>query len=355
MIRRRTRPPGPALSLPPPADVKIKLQDVATLAGVSPSTVSRAINTPEMVNEETRARVQEAIRSTGYRPSRVARRLRLEHGFSGLIGLVIPDLQNPFFADLARGVEDVAQRQGYTVLIGNADEDLEKERRYLEVMAAESVDGVILPPSSEVDPAAVELARGGMPLVCVDRRLAKARVDTVVVDNVRGASDAVEHLIGLGHRRIGFVEGRPEVSTSRERLQGYHAALAEHGIPAEAELVRAGDSRQESGRRLAAELLSQREPPSALLVGNSMMTLGALEAIQQAGLRVPHDVAVVGYDDMPWALAVSPPLTVVRQPGYELGSRAIDLLLQRIRDPARSTTTVMLQPELVIRGSCGRG
>ncbi len=332
-----------------------KLQDVAELAGVSASTVSRVINEPEKVNDRTRARVQEAIRTLRYRPSRVARRLRVERGLSNLVGLIIPDLQNPFFADLARGVEDVAQRHGYTVLIGNSDENLDKESRYLEVMHAESVDGVILPPCSVTDPAAIELARSGMPFVCVDRRVAKLKADTVVTDNVRGAYEAVEHLIRLGHRRIGFIEGRPQISTSRERLEGYRQALADHDLELDPELVRAGDSRQESGRRLAHELLTLPDRPTALLVGNSLMTLGALETIQGEGLNIPAEIAVVGYDDMPWALALNPPLTVVRQPGYDIGSQAMELLLQRIQTPERSTTLVVLEPELVVRGSCGAG
>ena len=330
-----------------------KLHDVARMAGVSAATVSRVVNQPERVNAGTRSRVEAAILASGYRPSRVARRLRVEHGRSSLVGLVIPDLRNPFFADIARGVEDVAERHGYTVFLGNSDEDLEKERRYLEVMRAESVDGVILPPSSITDPAVEELVRSGMPLVCVDRRVAKVKVDTVVVDNVRGAYEAAEHLIGLGHRRIGFIEGLHAVSTSRERLEGYRQALAAHGIPMDPELARAGDSRQASGRRRALELLGLGERPTALLAGNSLMTLGALEAIHQLGLGIPEDVAIVGYDDIPWALAVRPALTVVRQPGYQLGSEAMELLLQRIREPRRSTTAVMLQPELVVRRSCG--
>ena len=327
------------------------LLEVARRAGVSPSTVSRAMSRPDLVNDETRARVEATIRELGYRPSRVARRLRVAQGSSDLIGVVIPDLQNPFFADLARGVEDVATRHGYTVLIGNSDESVEKEARYLNAMMAEAVDGIILPPCCEGRSTAVDLARAGVPLVCVDRRLDKARVDTVVVDNVRGAAEATEHLIGLGHRRIGYLEGKQGVSTTRERLEGYRAALAAHEIVVDPAVVVSGDSRPESGRRLAAKLLDLPDRPTALLVGNGMMTLGALEAIHAQGLRIPDELAVVGYDDMPWALALTPALTVVRQPGYELGVRAMELLRQRIREPARSITTVMLEPELVVRGS----
>lgn len=328
-----------------------RLREVAERAGVSAATVSRVINDPAVVNERTRARVQSAIRELGYRPSRVARRLRVEGGRSSLVGLVIPDIQNPFFADLARGVEDAAERNGYAVFLGNSDDDPEKERRYLEVMRSELVDGVILPPSSDVAPAALELARSGVPLVCADRRLARVKVDTVVVDNVAGAYDAVEHLIGAGHRRIAFLVGKLDLSTSRERLEGYRRALADHAIEPDPGLVLGGDSRQATGRERTRELLARPDPPSALLVGNSLMTLGALEAVNAAGVRVPEELALVGYDDMPWALAVTPPLTVVRQPGYELGSRAMELLLQRIREPERTASVVMLQPELVVRGS----
>ena len=328
-----------------------RLREVADRAGVSPATVSRVVNDPSKVNERTRARVESAIRELGYRPSRVARRLRVEGGCSSLVGLVIPDIQNPFFADLARGVEDAAQRHGYAVFLGNSDDDPEKERRYLEVMRSESVDGVILPPSSDSDEAAREVIRAGIPFVCVDRRLGKAKVDTVVVDNVAGAYDAVEHLVQMGHRRIGFLVGKLDLSTSRERLEGYRRALADHGLEHDPTLVLPGDSRQTTGRERTAELLARPDPPSALLVGNSLMTLGALEAINAAGVRVPEDLAIVGYDDMPWAMAVSPPLTVVRQPGYELGRQAMELLLQRIREPARSTVVVTLQSELVVRRS----
>jgi LacI family transcriptional regulator/LacI family repressor for deo operon, udp, cdd, tsx, nupC, and nupG len=332
-----------------------RLQDVARIAQVSISTVSRVINEPELVNEATRGRVQKAIDELGYLPSRVARRLRGEGGEAKLIGLVIPDIQNPFFADLARGVEDVAERHGYLVFLGNSDEDAAKEKRYLDVMRAEAVDGIIVPPSSETDEAVLDLVRRKLPVVCVDRRLLRGKVDTILVDNVRGAYEAMEHLIGLGHRRIGFIEGLPQLSTSRERLRGYRQALEEQGIPFDASLVRQGDSRQGSGRELTRELLELPERPSALLVGNNLMTLGALEMIHQKGLRIPEEVAIVGYDDMPWALALNPPLTAVRQPGDEVGRRAMELLLQRIREPQRSVSLVMMQPELVVRKSCGAG
>jgi LacI family transcriptional regulator/LacI family repressor for deo operon, udp, cdd, tsx, nupC, and nupG len=333
----------------------VGLKDVARVAGVSISTVSRVLTGSPLVNEETRARVQQAMDALDYRPNRVARRLRRDTARASLIGLIVPDIQNPFFAELVRGVESVAQQHGYMVFLGNSDEDAAKEKRYVDLMLAESVDGLILPPSSDNAQALSALARAGLPVVCVDRRVPKVTLDAVIADNVHGAYAAVDHLLRLGHRRIGFVVGRPQLSTSKERLQGYRTALEEHGLALDAALVREGDSRQSGGRDMARELLTLPHPPTALLVGNNLMTLGALETIHALGLRIPDDVAVVGYDDMPWALALDPPLTAVRQPSYELGRRAAELLLQRVEDPKRSTSLVVLQPELVVRQSCGAG
>jgi DNA-binding LacI/PurR family transcriptional regulator len=333
----------------------IKLHDVAELAGVSMSTVSRVANGSGLVSAPTRERVERAMKSLDYQPSRVARRLRRERGKAHLLGLIIPDIQNPFFADLARGVEDVARQQGYMVLFGNSDEDPIAETLHLDLMRAESVDGVILPPTADRQHAAAATARGALPVVCVDRRPSRVTLDTVVTDNLRGAYEAVDHLIRLGHHRIAFIGGRPRLSTTEERLEGYLRALRDHDIAPIDALVSGGHSREAGGRHAAEALLALPEPPTAMFVGNNLMTLGALEAIHGRGLRIPDDVAIIGFDDMPWALALNPPLTAVRQLGYEMGRRAVELLLQRIEDPRRSTTLVVLQPELIVRKSCGAG
>jgi DNA-binding LacI/PurR family transcriptional regulator len=333
----------------------VGLKDVARVAGVSISTVSRVLTASPLVNAETRVRVQQAMDALEYRPNRVARRLRAEGPRASLLGLIVPDILDRFFAEIVRGVESVAQRDGYMVFLGNSDEDGAQERRYVDLMCAESVDGIILPPSPDIAATVAGLARGGLPVVCVDRRLPRAALDTVVADNVHGAHEAVAHLLRVGHRRIGFVGGRPQLSTSQERLEGYRRALDEHGVAFDPSLVREGDSRQAGGREMAGELLRLERPPTALLVGNNLMTLGALETIHRMGLRIPDDVAIVAYDDMPWALALDPPLTAVRQPGFELGRRAAELLLLRIEDPKRSAALVMLRPELVVRASCGAG
>ncbi len=327
------------------------LQEVAHRARVSIATVSRVLNKSDKVVPETRAAVEQALRDLGYRPSRVARRLRMNSGRAHLVGLIIPDIQNPFYAEIARGVEDAAYASDYALLLCNSDENPEKERFYLDVMRDESVDGLVLPPFDDTDPAVVELVRAGMPVVCVDRSLAQVKTDLVEVDNYRGAFEAVTHLLEKGHRGIALIEGRSEVSTSRERRRGYVDALAAYQLAPRKELMRSGDFKQESGRVLAGELLDLRKPPTALFVCNNLMTVGALAALHQRGRRVPADVALVGFDDLPWAEALDPPPTVVRQPAYEVGRQAMELLLKRITAPDRTPVTVRLLPELIVRRS----
>ncbi len=327
------------------------LQDVARRAKVSIATVSRVLNHSDKVVPETRAVVEQALRESGYRPSRVARRLRMNSGRAHLVGLIIPDIQNPFYAEIARGVEDAAYAAQYALLLCNSDENPEKEKFYLDVMRDESVDGIVLPPFDDTDAAVIEIVKTGLPVVCVDRCLAKVATDLVEVDNYRGAFEGVTHLISRGHRHIGLIEGRAQVSTSRERRRGYLDSLAAAGIAVRKDLIRAGDFKQESGRVLAGELLDQKKPPTALFVCNNLMTVGALAAVHQRDLRVPKEIALVGFDDLPWAEALDPALTVVRQPAYEVGKQAMELLLKRITEPTRPPVTMRLLPELVVRRS----
>lgn len=327
------------------------LQEVARRARVSIATVSRVLNKSDKVVPETRAVVEQALLDLGYRPSRVARRLRMNSGRAHLVGLIIPDIQNPFYAEIARGVEDAAYASEYALILCNSDENLDKERFYLDVMRAESVDGIVLPPFDDTDLAVAEMVKTGIPVVCVDRSHAKVKTDLVEVDNYQGALEAVRHLIEKGHRSIALIEGRSQVSTSRERRRGYLDALTANGITPRKELMRAGDFKQESGRVLTKELLDLRKPPTALFVCNNLMTVGALGALHQRGVRIPGDVALVGFDDLPWAEALDPPPTVVRQPAYDVGRQAMELLLKRIMEPERPPVTVRLRPELVIRKS----
>lgn len=328
------------------------LVDVARRARVNISTVSRTINQTGKIGADTQERVRKVMRELGYKPNRVARRLRARDAATHLLGLIIPNIQNPFFADLARGVEDVAYRNNFAVLLCNYDEDPKKERFYLDVMQAESVDGIILPPIHETDPAVLQAVQNGFPVVCVDRSLSRGHLDKVEVDNHSGALQAVEHILAQGHRRIGIIGGPADSSTGRERLRGYKDAHASAGIALRSELIRCGDYKQESGQRLADELLALPSPPTALFVCNGLMTIGALEAIAARGLRIPKQIAIVGFDELPLAGVFNPPLTVVRQPAYEVGKSAAELLLKRIAEPERPPTSLKLLPSLIIRKSC---
>lgn len=331
------------------------LLDVSSKAGVSIATVSRTINKPSSVTPMTRHKVQAAIDALGYRPSRVARRLRVEHGSTHILGVIIPDIQNPFFAELVRGIEDVAQTNGYTLILANVDEDPVRQSRCLETLRTESVDGVIFPPVTGENTSIRMLHEAGIPVVCVDRRMDTLECDTVVTDNIAGAKKAVTHLIQLGHRRIGYIGGMPIVSSSRERRMGYETALQEHGIPIDPDLICEGTRSKEQGRTLTHALMDISHPPTALLAGNNLMTLGVMATLRERQITIPEQVALVGYDDLPWnlALALNPPPTTVRQPTYQIGCRATRLLLSRIEEPQRPPTLVVLQPELKIRASCG--
>lgn len=329
------------------------LKDVAREADVSVSTASRVFNGSDKVLPATRERVREAANKLGYQLSRVARRLRVQDGTANLIGLVIPDIQNPFFADITRGVEDVARDRDYALILSNSDEDPKKQRLAIDVLMTEDVDGVIVPPVRPQDPEVNRLVENDIPVVCVDRRLRNTPVDTVLSDNRKGARIAVSHLLEQGHERIGFVGGIPDISTSTERRDGYEQALQDHDLCVDPQLIKEGDSRQERGQYLTQQLLDLDHPPTALFTGNNLTTLGALSALNTRGLRVPEDVALVGYDDVPWAMALNPPPTVVDQPAYEIGNQAAEILFERLNEPTRDPTVDTLQPELIIRESCG--
>ena len=329
------------------------LKDVAQHAGVSFSTVSRAINHPDKVQETTRTRIEAAIRDLGYRPHRAARRLRGQGAHAQIFGLIIPDIENPFYSGIVRGVEERAYAEGYAVILSNTNEDPDRERFYLDVLRQESAAGAILPPFGDGSTPALDPEALSFPVVCFDRRPEAGAFDTVVVDNERGAFEAVSHLVGLGHARIGLISASLDLTTSLERAAGYRRALVEHGLAVDDALVRAGEPRPEAGYTLGLDLLGGADRPTALFVGNNVITMGVLEAVHELGLSIPDDLALVTFDDPPWTRLVTPPLTAVRQPTFEIGRRAVGLLLARIAEADRPVETVTLPTELIVRGSCG--
>lgn len=328
------------------------MNDVAKKAGVSIVTVSRVINNSANVNEGTRTRVLKAIKELRYQPSRVAKRLRSKTVSGNLLGVMIPDIQNPFYVDVLRGIEDVAYNHNYAIIMCNFGQDEVKERMYLEILQSESIDGLIVAPVRENDPKVTELLRGGLPMVCVDRGISDENVDVVLVDNQKGAFMAVDHLAKCGYKRIAYIAGKPEIPSSRYREKGYLEALELHGLKVDRSLIKYGDSKHHSGVELCEDLLAMDNPPDAIFTGNNLITLGALETIHRRKLIIPSEIAIVGFDDMYWSNSLNPPLTAVRQPAYEIGKRAAELLIQRIGEPRRPTIQMVLNTELMIRSSC---
>jgi len=332
--------------------VSVKIEDVARHAGVSTATVSRVLSGKPYVSDELRERVLETIRELNYRPSRVARSLRVQR--SSIIGLIISDIQNPFFTSVVRAVEDVAQQRQYSVFLCNSDEDFDKELTYIELMLAEKVAGIIVSPTASSNEIYRRLIEMRMPVVAIDRRVQGVAMDMVVGDNVSAACALVTHLIENGYRRIGAVLGSPDASTGAERYQGYVNALAKHGLPLQPELVCSGPPRSPNGYALTMALLQQAQPPDAIFTGNNLLTVGALRAIHELGLRIPDDIALAAFDEMDWMFLMKPALTVVMQPTYEMGRQAAGLLLERIADPDRPPQQIVLQPTIKVRESSRR-
>lgn len=327
------------------------IQRVADRAGVSIATVSRAFADPQSVSDELRARVHEAARELSYRPSRAARTLRV--GTSQAVGVVIPDLQNPFFTDVVRGIDSVLQAAGYTLLLSIADENAAREREIFETFRAEGVAGIIFVPINAARDTYRQLLAPPVYTVAIDRLPSSLRTDLVTVDNTEGTRSGVAHLIAMGHREVALLSGPLRHSTAIEREQGYQEALHAADLPLRAELIYRGDFREGAGYEGIKALMALPSRPTAVFVANNLMTLGAFRALHEAGIRIPEEVAVVGFDDMPWATSLNPPLTAVSQPAAEIGSAAADLLLDRIARPDRALRHLILKTRLVVRASCG--
>jgi DNA-binding LacI/PurR family transcriptional regulator len=328
------------------------MNDIARKAGVSIATVSRVLNNSGNVNEATRARILKAIRELNYQPSRVAKRLRSKSASSNLLGVLLPDIQNPFYVDVFRGIEETAYNRNYAIILCNYGQDEKKEKLYLEILQSEAIDGLIAAPARENDPLLIKMVKDGLPVVCVDRGLIGVNVDIVVVDNRDGAFNAINFLVQSGYKRIAYISGLLSIPSSRLREQGYRDALKKNNIPLDPDLIKHGDSKYESGVRLCEELLQLSRPPDAIFTGNNLITLGALEMIHRKKLRIPEDVAIVGFDDMFWSSSLNPPLTAIRQPACDIGKRATELLIQRIEDHTRASIQMILKTELMVRSSC---
>jgi LacI family transcriptional regulator len=323
------------------------IRDVAERAGVSPMTASRVLSGAGYSSSEAREAVQRAAAELGYRPNTIAR--ALVQGATRTVGLVVGDVENPFFATLARVIADALEERGYTLLLTNSDEDPAREARLVDALRGRQVDGLIVAPSAGAGRHLAAAVAGGVSLVQVDRAVRGLAADVVLVDNAHGAEVAVGHLAGLGHARIACVTDPVGLGSSRERVAGYRKAIGAHGL--EPLVFQAAGVTQEHGLAASQEALAVR--PTALFTASNFMTLGAMRAIREAGLAIPADVALIGFDDLDWTTLVDPPLTVVAQPVAELGRVAAELLLERLDGEMAPPRRVRLRTSLVVRQSCG--
>ncbi len=326
------------------------IKDVARLAGVSTTTVSHVLNETRFVSEEARQRVLEAVTALNYVPNTVARSLK--GGSSRVLGMLVTDTNNPFYADLIQWVDRVAYRHGYNLILCNTQGNADRARDYLAMLAQRRVDGMLLMSSDTQQEAMADISeRLALPAVVMDSAPEQAAYDRILDDSEQGGELAVAHLIELGHRRIGVLAGPLCKRNSQSRLTGYRRAMEKAGLAVDPGWICADELSFEGGYR-AMHSLIQREPTlTAVFASNDLMAMGAIRALLEAGRRVPEEVSVVGYDDIPAARYCNPPLTTVRQPMEALAEQALAMLLERIRDPALPGRQVVLPPALVGRHS----
>lgn len=332
----------------------VTLREVARRAGVAAGTASRALSDDpaiqRLVSSQTARRVREAARSLGYQPNPVARSLKTRR--SHTIGVVIPDLTNPLFPPIVRGIEDRLMSSGYVALLGNSDNDVERESRLIERMQSRQVDGLILATTRREHPVVVETGHHGIPIVLVNRVVDDHAYPSVATDDVRGIGLAMAHLTELGHRRLGHVAGPQEFSTGSGRYRGFLLGLHAAGLDTNPAAVAVAHAFSvDEGRRCCRELLNHRPAITAVVAANDMLALGCYQAIAEAGKICPRDVSIVGFNDMPFVDQLSPPLTSVRFPHRQVGVEAAELMLEQIADPGRAAKALLVPPELVIRGS----
>lgn len=333
------------------------IRDVARLAGVTPTTVSHVMNGTRFVREETSARVRAAINELNYQPNKLARSLRRK--ISHTIGLVVPDNINPFFAEVARGIEDVSFARGYSVILCNSDSNLEKELYYINVLVERQVDGIVLVSAGVGTQHILTLQERRKPVVVVDREITGVDVDSVLTDNWGGGYKATDHLIKSRHRCIGCITGPSELTPSAERVAGYKQALGESGLAWKESLIVKGDFQSAGGYHAIEKLLSLPEPPTAVFVCNDMMAIGAMTRAIELGYSIPENLSIVGFDDIELASYTNPKLTTVAQPKYQIGTVATETLIQRIEDRSSPSERQVLPTELIVRNSTaqpeGRG
>ncbi len=329
----------------------MRIKDIAASVGVSTATVSRVLSNKPNVRPEIRRKVLEAVERMNYSPNRAARSLRSKQ--SSIIGLIVADIQNPFFASVSRAVEDVAQANDYSVLLCNTDENPDKERNYLELMRNENVAGIIHTPTERLSSHFPQALADAGPMVIIDRKVQGAAVDSVLIDNHDAAIQLTRHMLEHGYQRIAGLFGSGS-ATGRERYMGFLTALEEAGIAPDPQLVLRLPARENEGHAAVCGLLELKQRPQALLTSSGLLAAGAFRAIREKEITVPETIAFATFDESLWTAMTRPAITVVQQPTYAIGQTACELLFKRISDPERPTRQVVLASKLIIRQSCGK-
>lgn len=331
-----------------------RMQDVARLAGVSTATVSAVVNSKGCVSEKLTKRIKEAMEMLDYHPDHVARSLRVGH--TNMIGMIVPDVTNPFFTELMRGVEDAAEQKGYSVMLCDSNEDPAREERHLRMLASRRADGVLMARSVS-DAHYDRRMQRCLPIVFVDcLPIGTVSYGAVVIDNVGAAREATKHLIDLGHKRLAIITGKLDRSVGLDRLEGFRMAMQQANLLIPQEYLQPGDFHVESGYRCGLELMRLAAPPTAIFSCNNRMSLGLMRALGELGVACPSHVSVVGFDEADWATIFSPKLTCVAQPSYNMGQQAMSMLLRRVESSPENSDkeeepVVVLRAEFCVRES----
>ncbi len=336
---------------------KVNIKDIARLAGVSHTTVSRALNNKSRIRQETKEKILAIAKELGYRPNLIARSLVMRR--SKTLGLVITNISNPFYTELAQGIEKTAARLGYNIILCSTQSNISIEKQYIEMLRSKGVDGIIFSSAHIEDPNIVALAEERFPIILVNRRtyhpLVKERIDYIGVDNILGGYVAVEHLIRLGHERIGVIGGSSESSVGIERLEGGKKALQNYGLKQTEEYFIEGNFLKTSGYEGGKRFLDMPKKPTAVFATNDYMALGVYQAFLETGLRIPEDIALVGFNDIEFIAMKGIELTTIGQKKFEMGAIAVERLVERIEkgDEPFPAKEILLEPELIIRRTCG--
>ena len=328
----------------------ITIKDIAKLAGVSYATVSRALNDHPEVNMKTKERILEIAKENGYSPNEIARGLVKQS--TNTLGLLVPDISNPYFPEVAKGVEEKAISRDYHVFLCNTDWDSQKEIDYIKTLKDKRVAGIIIAPTSVETYAKVKELNLDIPIVYIGSKSPEKEINYVVIDNEKASFMATEYLIELGFTDIAYLGGSENTVTNKERLAGYKKALTKHSLDRAVYIMKSSSFRRESGYKAVVESIQKERIPQALICANDIVALGAIEALENNGYNVPEDVSVIGFDDIAYASLHKINLTTVAQPKYEIGALAAEIALEKINDGGSDGKKVILEPTLIKRGTC---